>query len=131
MKSKVYLYQLILLLVWIGVVVLLFKLISEKQIAAVIAGFGFILWPVLFLLYEWNQKPRNKIYIAILAIFIFANAIPIFLVRVLNWGDDFSTLSIAGIPALRFHAISNVLYLLVMTSCFFCFVKSKKAKKAL
>ncbi len=129
MKSKVYLYQFLVLLFWIVIVILLFKFISEKQVAAVFAGVGFILWPTLIFAYEWNQKPREKIYLGILAIFLVANALPLFLLRVLNWGADFSSLSLFGIPATRFHATSNILYLLVMASCAFCFIKAKKAER--
>ena len=129
MRSTIYLYQFLVLLLWIGVVVLLFKLIPEKQIAAVIAGVGFILWPSLFFVYEWNQKPKDKMYLLILGIFLMTCALPIFLLRVLNSRVEFSTLSLIGIPAGRFHGTSNIVYLLVMLMTLICYYKAKKTSK--
>ena len=84
MKSKIYLYQMEVFIVWIAVVVMLFRFTPSKQIAGAVAGFGFVLWPSLFLIFECRQSARDKIYIAVLVAFLFLNALPIFLLRILN-----------------------------------------------
>ncbi len=129
MRSKIYLYQFFILFAWIAIVMLLFRLIPEKQVAAIFAGLGFIIWPSLFFTYEWNQKPKDKIYLIILAVFLLACALPIFILRIAYWGADFSSLNLFGIPAARFHATSNILYLLVMLMTLICYFKAKKTDK--
>lgn len=116
-------------IIWIVVVTLLFKLIPSKQIAGAIAGFGFVLWPTLFFIFELKQSLKDKIYMTVLAIFLLTNALPIFLLRVFNWGTDFSELNLLGIPAIRFHGISNVMYLVMMGMSAWLFFKNKKIEK--
>ena len=107
--------QSIILGLWIIVVICLFKFISSKEVASVFAGVGFIVWPVLFLIYELMNS-KNKIHLAALLVFLCLSALPIFLMRVLNWGTDFSELSLVGIPMEVFHRASNGLYILMLVS---------------
>ena len=122
-------YQMEIFIIWIVVVTLLFKFIPSKQIAGAIAGFGFVLWPTLFFILELKQPLRDKIYMTILAVFLLANALPIFLLRIFNWGTEFSELSLLGIPANRFHGVSNVLYLVMMLTSAWLYFKNKKIEK--
>ena len=115
MNLRNYRVQAALLGIWILVVLALFRIISEKQTAALIAGAGFILLPLLILYFEFTGK-KNKGHIAVILLFLLSSAIPIFLLRVLNWGVDFSTLSLGGIPARTLHGISNVTYLAMLAS---------------
>lgn len=129
MKSKLYFCQMEIFIIWIVAVTLLFKFVPSKQIAGAIAGFGFVLWPTLFFIFELRQSLKDKIYMTILAIFLLANALPIFLLRILNWGTDFSELSLLGIPAARFHGVSNVMYLIMMSMSAWLYFKNKKIEK--
>ncbi len=106
-------------LLWAVCVVVFFKFIENRQVAALIAGMGFIFWPALFLYLEFRSDRKNKIHVFALSLFLVVSAIPIFLLRVLNWGVDFSTLSLFGIPAEQFHRSSNLIYLIVMVSCLY------------
>ena len=126
---KKYLTQFFILFVWIVIVVLLFKFIPEKQVAAVIAGAGFILWPAFFIIAEIKNR-KNWGHVFILGFFLVTNALPIFFLRVLNWGVEFSELSLFGIPAQSLHSVSNILYFAVMASCLFYFVKTKRIEKS-
>lgn len=130
MKSKIYLYQMEVLIIWIAVVIMLFRFIPSKQIAGAVAGFGFVLWPILFLIYELKQPLKNKFYIFILGFFLLTNALPIFLLRMLNWGVDFAELSLVGIPANKFHGISNIMYLIMLITSGVVYFKAKKMEKA-
>lgn len=116
-------------IIWIVVVTLLFKFIPSKQVASVIAGFGFVLWPALFLIFELRQSAKDKFYMIVLGAFLFANALPIFLLRILNWGTDFSELSLLGIPAPRFHSSSNFMYLVMMLTSAWLYFKNKRIEK--
>lgn len=129
MKSKVYLYQMEVFIIWIFVVTMLFRFVPSKQVAGAIAGFGFVLWPFLFLIYEWKQVERHKFYIFILSLFLVTMALPIFLLRILNWESDFSDLSLLGIPAQGFHKASNVLYLAMVATSAVMYFKTRKIEK--
>lgn len=129
MRSKAYFYQFQVLLIWTFLVVLFFKYIPSKEIASIVAGMGFVAWPTLFLIYEWNQRPKNKIYIFFLGLFLVTNALPIFLLRILNWGEDFTSLSLLGIPAPYFHKVSNFLYLVMLLVALISYFKAKRLEK--
>lgn len=129
MRSKTYFYQFQVLLVWMFLVILFFKYIPSKEIASVVAGVGFVTWPTLFLIYEWNQRPKNKVYILSLGVFLNLCALPIFLLRIFNWGDEFASLSLLGIPASKLHSISNFLFLAMMVVALVSYFKEKKSEK--
>ena len=118
MEKLNYKVQSVILVVWIFVVMAIFKVIPEKQMASLIAGSGFIIWPVLFLIHEFKSA-RNKIHIFTNILFLAAAALPIFLLRVMNLGSEFSTLSILGVPAAELHKYSNFFYILVLISALY------------
>ena len=111
--------QLAVFLLWAICVIVFFKFITDRQVAALVAGLGFVIWPSLFLILELKSEQKNKIHIFALSLFLIAAALPIFLLRVIYWGEDFSTLSLFGLPASSMHKYSNLFYLLVMISCFY------------
>lgn len=107
---------LIALIVWIPIVGILFAFIPEKKIASVIAGSGFMILPILVLVSEFKKVQKNKTLIFITSIFFFLSAAPIFLLRVLNWHEEFRDLSLLGIPADFLHRASNLVYLLMLVT---------------
>lgn len=118
--------QSIVLGMWIVSVIFIFKLIPDRQVASVVAGTGFVVIPVSFLFFELKRIPLAIIHISALVIFLVASALPIFLLRVLNWGVDFNQLSVAGIGAPELHNISNALYLLMLGSALFHWWRSSR-----
>lgn len=122
MPNISYKTQSFILIVWILVVMALFRFISDRQVAASIAGLGFIVLPTLFLYSEFRSYKRI-LHIFVLGIFLIAAAMPIFLLRVLNWGSDFSSLDLFGIPATGLHKASNYLYLLMLCSAVYHFLQ--------
>ena len=120
--------QIIILVLWILVVTALFKFISDRQIAAVIAGLGFIFTALIFLISELKNK-KNPFHIFTLIIFLTFSAVPIFGLRVLNWGVEFDSLNLFGIEAHFLHKISSYMYMLMMISAAYCFIKERKLLK--
>lgn len=120
MKKLAYRYELLLLAVWLPCVLTLFKVIPERRIAAVVAGTGFIVLPLLFLIMELSNKRQiglsSKVHLYICAEFLLVSALPIFLLRLLNWDREFSDLSLFGIPAPSLHGFSNLNYLVLVVS---------------
>lgn len=120
---------LVALLLWIPVVGLLFATIPEKKVASVVAGSGFLILPLLILFAEFFAKEeKSKIVIFFTTVFFLFSALPIFLLRVLNWSQDFSELSIIGIPAEFMHRTANFLYLLMVIAVGIEIYRERKAK---
>jgi hypothetical protein len=128
LKTPQYKFQLICFIVWIFVVILLFKFISERQVAAAIAGSGFIILPTFCLMQELRTR-RNRVYLGTLIIFLVFSALPIFLLRIFNWGVDFNTLSLFGVEAQTMHKYSNYLYMLMVLACGYQFYLVKRSYK--
>lgn len=118
MKMNMYRNELAIFLLWAVCVIVFFKFIPDKQIAALLASLGFIVWPCVFIWLELKSPKPEKFHVAALALFLIAAAVPIFFLRVLNWNVDFSTLTLMGLPAVELHKTSNFFYLVVMVSCF-------------
>ena len=122
--------QLAVFLLWAVCVIVFFKFIPDRQTAALIAGMGFIFLPGLFLFLELRAAQKSKIHIMALCLFLVVSALPIFLLRVIYWGENFSTLTLFGIPATNLHQISNFIFLVVMISCFYnSWILERKLRK--
>ena len=121
--------QFLVLLGWIFIVTALFKVIPEKQVAAVIAGIGFLLWPTMFLVNEFKKSTLNRVHAGLLLLFLVCSALPVFFLRVLNWGVDFNTLSFLGISGPVIHKFSNYFYLMMMASALYFWFQDRKSKR--
>lgn|GEM_PF-2695518 len=100
-------------------VLLAFHFIPVKEKAALVAGTLFLLSTAFILAYE-SRFPgftkRATFWGAL--IFLLASAIPIFTLRLMNWGIPFDQLSLLGVPAAQWHQFSNYLFLILVV-CFF------------
>ncbi|MBY0555521.1 hypothetical protein K2P97_13400 [bacterium] len=123
-----YLAQISLLVIWVVVVMALFRLIPDRQIAATIAGAGFILLPSAFLFSELSHT-KHVWHLFTLGFFLAMSAFPIFGLRVLNWGVEFDTLSILGVPAYFLHKISSYLYFLIILSAVYYLIQERKKNR--
>lgn len=99
-------------------VLALFASIHEKQLAAVFAGGLFILSPLLVLTNEIRQQ---KLILALKSFsvwgclqFLILSALPVFLLRVTNWGVPFDQLSMLGVAGPDWHRFSNISFLLML-----------------
>lgn len=113
MKKIAYLKQTLFLLLWIVVVVLLFRFIENKKIAAVIAGLGFVMLPLGILRLEM-QKAELKSWLILIGglQFLLFFAAPIFFLRMTYWELPFEEIYFYGVPATDLHRYSNASYLL-------------------
>lgn len=109
--------QLFVLIMWIFVVGSLFAFISEKRVAAVIAGAGFIIIPILLIISEIKFGLGKKSIVTWTAsVFLLLSALPIFGLRIFNWESEFSQLTLMGISANFLHRASNILYLVMIVA---------------
>lgn len=110
----------------------LFASIPEKQVAALFAGSLFILSPVLILGNEIRLVRKAGLGVLSWACaigclqFLLLSALPVFLLRVLNWGIAFDALSIAGVSGPVLHKLSNYSFLLMLVCFAFESVKKNK-----
>lgn len=134
MKKLAYRVQLLILVLWIPCVMLLFKYIEEKRVAALFAGAGFLMWPILFLVQEAFSRRSGKVFSKMHSFicleFLIFSSLPIFLMRVLNWSTDFNQLSIFGVSANFLHRFSNINYMLLLSSAAFLTLKAWRNEKS-
>lgn len=128
MKNFSYISQFLLLFVWVFVVGALFTLIPTKPLAGVIAGIGFIGIGSFLFLSELKKDIPNRLQILSVGAFLLFSAIPIFLLRVTNWGVEFKELSLLGISSDLLHRFSNFLYLIMVLTTLLGIYKEKKKK---
>lgn len=106
-------------LVVVAVVIGIFKVISNKQIASMFASSLFI-GSALGIL--WNEfkhpHPLKRPSVWGTSIFLVFSALPVFLLRVLNWGVDFSEVSFMGLTGVEMHKMSNYFFILMLLGFF-------------
>ncbi|MGE0764582.1 MAG: hypothetical protein AB7N80_15005 [Bdellovibrionales bacterium] len=96
-----------------------FRLIEERWQAAMVAGAGFVLvgvWMVLKTLRWPNRFRMFSFYFARLHLWLFA--LPMLLVRLKNFGHDFSQVHFLGVPGPTFHKVAEVVFMLMMVGTF-------------
>lgn len=105
-----------------GVILLVlafFKLIPEKKVAALLAGSLFLISPLAILFFEYRAQVLFKKFSSYGAmIFLALSAVPIFYLRVANWSEEFSSLSLFGLSGNQMHELSNKIFMLMLV----CFV---------
>ena len=131
MKKFTYRVQFTILALWVLVVMVVFKLIDDRQLAALIAGLGFIFWPLLFIVHEIIQKDkanRSSLHLLGCMKFLVLFAVPLFLLRVLNWGVSFNDLNLLGVSATQLHRFSNISYLVMTLAIVYSSYRERKEK---
>jgi hypothetical protein len=123
MKPIRFLYQALTLSLWGGIVIAIFYFSDNRQVAAVFAGAGFILVPSVFLLFEARRSVKR--HFCFLAAFLILAAWPIFLMRLIYWGEAFSELSLIGVPMSLLHRLSSILFVMMIFSALYGEAKEK------
>ncbi len=118
MKKISYKVQVIAFVIWIVLVLCIFRFVPNKQVAGLVASIGFLILPTLFLVTEFKGE-KNNLHKASLIVFLAFTALPIFLVRVTTWGEDFSSTDFYGVPSMFLHRLANFLYLGMLASAIY------------
>ena len=96
-----------------------FRLVPDRQIAAVVASFLFLFSTLGILYWEMQfEGYRKKVSFYGLMAFLLLSVLPVMGLRFLNWGVPFEELSLAGIPGEQIHKFSNYLFIGLMISFF-------------
>lgn len=128
MRQTQSLLQVSFLVLWIFIVILLFKIIPDRRVVVLIAGLGFLFIPLALAWQELRSRHRSWIVLAGIAQFLFLFVIPILYKRLLYWNESFGTFTFFGIPAWDFHhysAVSYILMVLILASALYQRTKTK------
>lgn len=118
MNKISYKIQVIAFVVWIVMVFGIFRLIPDKQLAGFFTGLGFLVLPLFFLITEFKGE-KNNLHRAALIMFLVCTALPIFVVRIATWGEDFNTTDFFGVPSPVLHRLANFLYVGMLASAIY------------
>jgi hypothetical protein len=100
-------------------VIAAFKAIPEKQLAAVAASSLFLMSASVILFFERKHASYKKRFSFWMALaFLVLSILPIALLRFTNWGVEFSSLDLFGIPAQSLHRFSNWMFMGLMVALF-------------
>lgn len=96
-----------------------FRLIPDRQIAAVVASSLFLFSTLGILWWESRYEGyKKRVSFFMLTLFLFFSVIPVMGLRFLNWGIPFEELSLLGISGPEIHKLSNYLFIGVMIGFF-------------
>lgn len=100
-------------------VILVFRLIEYRVLAASLAGGWFCLSGLLmmYLSSKWQPKFRSLAFI-VTSFFTLIVAFPMLVIRSLNWELPMSGIRIWGIPGDTFHHFSNIAFLAMVAATF-------------
>lgn len=115
MRRSAFLIYLLIQLAVVMSVTMIFKVISDRQVAATVAGFLFVGVPALLMVLEYRRARLSEfIWFVTVLQFWTMFALPILGMRLLNWGVSFETLSFFGIPGPVLHQWSSKSYMIMM-----------------
>ncbi|KYG62557.1 hypothetical protein AZI87_14740 [Bdellovibrio bacteriovorus] len=115
MRRNVFSKYLLAQAIVIALVMIIFRVIADRQVAATVAGFLFVLLPLVLMVLEYRRaKFAHPIWFAAVLQFWILFALPILGIRLLNWGVPFDQLSAFGVPGPVLHQFSSKSYMVMM-----------------
>lgn len=110
-----YLNYFIIELLVVALVILTFRVIEDRRMAASMAGMMFLFIPLVIILKETlKHRSRNWLFLAGHLQFLLLFAFPIMALRMANQNQPFAELSIGPITGQQLHNLSNYSYFLMM-----------------
>jgi hypothetical protein len=98
-------------------VVFVFRLIESRQAAGLVAGSLFIAVGISVLIAGLTDGEFRKSMTFVLGcVHLFVAALPMVIFRLLNWGEEFASIQVWGLPGPVFHGISQVIYVGMIVS---------------
>lgn len=129
MRRNAFLGYLIAQVIVIFAVLVIFRVIPDRQTAATVAGVPFVLLPLVLMVLEYRRAELQEMFwfVAVLQ-FWTVFALPILGIRLMNWGVPFDQLSFVGIPGPVLHQFSSKSYLVMMAVTAWCWFKLARKK---
>lgn len=113
----------------VPLVMMIFRWIEPRIVAAVLAGAWFCVSSgfIVFRSFCWPHKWKSPVFWTSL-FFSAGIAFPMLTVRAFNWAAPFDQLSVWGIPGPLFHRASNLIFLVMVGATIWEFRKQRKLK---
>lgn len=130
MRRNTFLGYFIAEVIVILLVMVIFKVIPDRQIAATMAGVLFVGLPVGMMAVEYRCRGLQQMswFVAVLQ-FWTVFAIPILGLRLMNWGIPFENLSFLGISGPALHQWSSKSYTVMMLWTLWGHWKTRQKRK--
>ncbi|GIL16385.1 MAG: hypothetical protein BroJett040_01360 [Oligoflexia bacterium] len=109
------------------IVMVIFRSVSDRQVAGIIAGLLFLLAPSIVIWNEYRMGTWKKqaSFWGSLCFLVFS-ALPIFILRVTNYGQPFEELSVLGVTGPMLHKFSNYFFIVLLLGFFIDSFSEKK-----
>lgn len=122
--------ELALLLAHVGAVILLFRLIEDRRLAATLAGALFLEIGFVVVTLEWIWGRRfESIAFWTAVVFLLVSAIPIMGLRLAYWETPFAQTAVFGVTGPQLHAVSSWVYLSMIVGVFAEFFFNRRVLK--
>lgn len=111
---KAFALDMVVLALTVPLVMLTFRLIPDRKLAATLAGVLFVLGPIAMI---WSHRRLpwrvgiDGLWWVAVAQFVLLFAIPILGIRLLFWSTPFEELRFFGVPGPQWHRLANTSYL--------------------
>ncbi|WP_413558306.1 hypothetical protein [Bdellovibrio sp. HCB209] len=115
MRRNRFLEYLVVEVLVIAAVMVIFATISDKQIAATVAGVLFVTMPIGLMIWEHQRAQFREIiwFVTVLQFWVIF-ALPILGIRLMNWGVPFDQLYFWGLPGPLLHSWSSKSYMVMV-----------------
>ena len=115
MRRKRFLIYLLVQAAVILAVIIIFKVILDRQIAATVAGTLFVLAPMGLMISEYCRAGLyERVWFLSVLQFWIVFALPILGIRLMNWGVPFDQLSFWGVSGPVLHEWSSKSYMIMV-----------------
>ncbi|WP_374029808.1 hypothetical protein [Bdellovibrio bacteriovorus] len=129
MRRNAFLGYLLAQFIVIVLVMAIFKVIPDRQIAATVAGVLFVVLPAVLMALEYKRAELTEFFwfVAVLQFWTLF-ALPILGIRLANWGVPFDQLSFIGIPGPILHQWSSKSYTIMMAFTAYVWWKHRRKR---
>ena len=107
-NKKDLLIFLLLEILTVPTVIFIFKFVSPRNVAALLAGSVFVTLGAYILKISWPY--RKSIILYAIGLHLFGFALPMLLMRLINWSSDFEKIKIFGLAGPQFHRVSEIFF---------------------
>ena len=107
-------------------VIIIFKNISPRNVAAIIAGSVFVALGMYILKKSWPYKKSITVYV--ISLHLFGFALPMLFTRLLYWNKKFEEIAIFGLKGPAFHRLSEALFSILIVGTLIDLTRTLKKK---
>ncbi len=108
-------------------VTIIFRVITDRQVAGLVAGTLFVLLGAALLVTGLRRAEFRRTPTFVMGLLhLFFTSVPMIAMRAWHFGEEFSELRVWGLPGPVFHHVSELVYLLLMIATAYDWYKSRR-----